>query len=132
MDTNIFESAFFGWKNLPNMIEYQEKKLIPLKTLKLKNGGNATHHDGLFSVSEMKSICKKVGITVYRPIVGLYCISKDDCDFFSYLHDYLKSLIDGNYKGDGCSDSYAIYCSLHKEWENLIACYYNFRAQIVV
>ena len=112
MDTNIFESAFFGWKNLPTMIEYQGRKLIPLKTLKLKNGGKPTHHNGLFSVSEMRRICERVGITLYRPTLGLYCISEDECSFFSYLH---KSL--------GC-----------KWWieENLISYYHNFRAQIVV
>lgn len=123
METNISVSAFFGWKNLPTMIEYQGKKLTPLKTLKLKNGGNATYHDGLFSVSEMRSICEEVGITVYRPIVGLYCISKDDCDFFSYLHHYLKSLGDENH--------YGIMCSLWKEWDNLITHYHNFREQIL-
>lgn len=89
MTTNIFNSAFFGWKDLPNLIEYQGKKLIPLKALKLKNGGNATYQSGLFDVSSMRRICEMVGITLYRPVLGLYCISDNECNFFSYLHQFL-------------------------------------------
>jgi len=36
MNTNVFDSSFFGYTNLPDSIELENRKLIPVKALKLK------------------------------------------------------------------------------------------------
>ena len=61
MNTEIFDTAFFGYQNLPDLIELNDRKLIPIKTLK----GSAMF---------IRQISKFVGIQVYRPVKGLYCI----------------------------------------------------------
>lgn len=72
MNNEVFDTAFFGYKNLPDSIELENRKLIPIKTLK----GSAMF---------IRQICKIVGIQVYRPVKGLYCIEESDCKFFNYL-----------------------------------------------
>lgn len=74
MNTEIFDTAFFGYSNLPDSIELEDRKLIPIKTLK----GSAMF---------IRQICKFVGIQVYRPVKGLYCIEEQDCKFFDYLRE---------------------------------------------
>ena len=87
MNTEIFDTAFFGYSNLPDSIEFENRKLIPIKTLK----GSAMF---------IRQICKIVGIQVYRPVKGLYCIEESDCRFFDYLCElncsfwYKKDFID--------------------------------------
>lgn len=73
MNTEIFDTAFFGYQNLPDSIELNDRKLIPIKTLK----GSAMF---------IRQICKFVGIQVYRPVKGLYCIEEQDRKFFDYLN----------------------------------------------
>ena len=73
MNTEVFDTAFFGYSNLPDSIELENRKLIPIKTLK----GSAMF---------IRQICKIVGIQVYRPVKGLYCIEENDCRFFDYLN----------------------------------------------
>ena len=34
MNNEVFDTAFFGYKNLPDSIELENRKLIPIKTLK--------------------------------------------------------------------------------------------------
>lgn len=74
MNSEIFDTAFFGYSNLPDSIELEDRKLIPIKTLK----GSAMF---------IRQICKFVGIQVYRPVKGLYCIEEQDCRFFDYLRE---------------------------------------------
>lgn len=85
MNTEIFHSAFFGYENLPDSIELENRKLIPIKALKLRYEKNCMRSDH-FGATCIRQICKIVGIQVHRPVKGLYCIEENDCKFFDYLH----------------------------------------------
>jgi hypothetical protein len=87
MNSTIFDSAFFGYTEMPDLIEIGERKLIPVKSLKLKYENHSMVFSGnLFSVSTIKSICSLIGIELHRPVKGLYCIEEKYCKFFDYLH----------------------------------------------
>jgi hypothetical protein len=87
MNSNIFDSSFFGYSNLPDSIELDDRKLIPIKCLKLNYEANSMSTScGLFSVSKIKTICSFVGIELHRPVKGLYCIEESHTKFFDYLY----------------------------------------------
>jgi hypothetical protein len=85
MTSSAFDCAFFGYQDLPDSIELNDRKLIPIKTLKLKYEGNSMS-GGEFSVSCIKSMCDVLNIPLERPIKGLYCLEEKYCKFFDYLH----------------------------------------------
>jgi len=68
----MFDTAFFGYSELPDSIELENRKLIPIKTLNQ-------------SACFIRSVCKIVGIQLHRPVKGLYCIEEDDFKFFDYI-----------------------------------------------
>jgi hypothetical protein len=77
MNDQIFDSAFFGWSNLPESIVIEGENLIPVKVLKLKCKS--------LDVNLIRNVCKFVGIQLHRPVKGLYCIKEEDSKFFSFL-----------------------------------------------
>lgn len=90
MNTNVFDSSFFGYTNLPDSIELENRKLIPVKALKLKYEDHSMVSScNFFSVSSIRSICSFVGIELYRPVKGLYCVEESYVQFFDYLHQLL-------------------------------------------
>jgi hypothetical protein len=98
MNSNIFDSSFFGYSNVPDSIELDDRKLIPIKSLKLKYEDHSMAYSGnLFSVSTIKSICSIIGIELYRPVKGLYCIEEQYCKFFDYLHQLREDHVINNY-----------------------------------
>ena len=87
MNTSIFDSSFFGYTNLPDSIELDDKKLVPIKALKLKYEDHSMISScNLFSVSTIRSICQRIGIELHRPVKGLYCVEDSYCRFFDYLY----------------------------------------------
>ena len=87
MTTSTFDCAFFGYKDLPELIELNEYKLVPIKSLKVRYTGNSMYSStDLFSVSTIKDICEALGIKLHRPVKGLYCIEEKFCKFFDYLY----------------------------------------------
>lgn len=98
MNSNIFDSSFFGYSNLPDSIELDDRKLIPVKSLKLRYEDHSMVFSGnLFSVSTIKSICSMIGIELHRPMKGLYCIEEQDCKFFDYLYELRRDHVINNY-----------------------------------
>jgi len=98
MNSNIFDSSFFGYSNLPDSIELDDRKLIPVKSLKLRYEDHSMVFSGnLFSVSTIKSICSMIGIELHRPVKGLYCIEEQDCKFFDYLYELRRDHVINNY-----------------------------------
>jgi hypothetical protein len=95
MNTPIFDSAFFGYSNLPDSLEIDDRKLIPIKTLKLKYEDHSMVSScNLFSVSTIRTICQVLNIQLHRPVKGLYCLEEKYCKFFDYLyHLYVDGLI---------------------------------------
>lgn len=88
MNNFIFDSSFFGYENLPDCIELESRKLIPIKALKLKYEDHSMVSScNLFSVSTIKCICSFIGIQLYRPVKGLYCIEESYVPFFDFLYD---------------------------------------------
>jgi hypothetical protein len=64
--------------------------LIPVKALKLKYEDHSMVSScNLFSVSSIKSICSFVGIELYRPVKGLYCVEESYVRFFDYLYQLI-------------------------------------------
>jgi hypothetical protein len=87
INSNIFDSAFFGYSDLPELIEIGQFKLIPIKSMKLKYENHSMVYSGnLFSVSNIKRICNFIGIQLYRPVKGLYCVEERYYKFFDYLY----------------------------------------------
>jgi hypothetical protein len=87
MNTSIFDSSFFGYNNLPDSIEIDEHKLIPIKALKLRYEDHSMVSScNLFSVSTIRSICSFLGIQLHRPVKGLYCVEETYVRFFDYLN----------------------------------------------
>jgi hypothetical protein len=108
LNNEIFHLAFFGYKNLPNSIEIENRKLIPVKALRLKYQG-ASNSDGAFCVKNIRALCKFLEIQLHRPVRGLYCIEEHYLKFFDALYQFymkeVSSYIDHpnhyyNYKGD--------------------------------
>lgn len=98
MNSNIFDSSFFGYSNVPDSIEFNEHKLIPIKSLKLKYEDHSMSSScNLFSVSKIKTICSIIGIQLYRPVKGLYCIEESYTKFFDYLHQLRKDSMISDY-----------------------------------
>jgi len=87
MNTAIFDSSFFGYQNLPDSIELNDNKLIPIKVLKLRYEDHSMVSScNLFSVSNIRSICAFLGIELHRPVKGLYCVEENYVRFFDYLY----------------------------------------------
>jgi hypothetical protein len=87
METSIFQTAFFGYKNL---LEYEktvigfslkDKRLIPIKKLKLEKG---------YSVNEIRTICRVLDIPVHRPVPGLYCLEEKYCKFIDHAYHLFR------------------------------------------
>jgi len=76
MTTAIFDSAFFGYSNLPDLIEVNDQKLIPIKTLKVFQKG--THF--------VQYACKVLKIQIHRPVKGLLCVEDQYAQVLEYLH----------------------------------------------
>ena len=102
MNSNIFDSSFFGYSNLPDSIELNDRKLVPIKSLKLKYEDHSMVFSGnLFSVSTIKSICSIIGIELHRPVKGLYCIEECYCKFFDYLYQLRRDHVINDYTHHG-------------------------------
>jgi hypothetical protein len=86
-NNEIFHPAFFGYKNLPDSIEIENCKLIPVKTLRLKYQGTSSS-DGVFCVKNIRSLCKFLEIQLHRPVRGLYCIEERYLKFFNTLYQF--------------------------------------------
>ena len=98
MNTEIFDSCFFGYQNLPDSIELNDSKLIPIKVLKLRYEDHSMVSScNLFSVSTIKSICTILGIELHRPVKGLYCIEENYVRFFDYLYQLRIDKMLSNY-----------------------------------
>ena len=90
-NNEIFHPAFFGYNNLPDSIEIENCKLIPIKTLRLKYHG--TDKSGVFCVENIRSLCKFLEIQLHRPVRGLYCIEERYLKFFNTLYQfYIKEV----------------------------------------
>ena len=76
MNTAIFDSAFFGYQNLPDSIELDGSKLIPIKTLNIFKKG--THF--------VQYACKVLKIQIHRPIKGLLCVEDQYAQVLEYLY----------------------------------------------
>ena len=91
-NNEIFHPAFFGYKNLPDSIEIENCKLIPIKALRLKYQGTSSS-DGTFCVQNIRSLCKFLEISLHRPVRGLYCIEESYLKFFNTLYQfYMKEV----------------------------------------
>ena len=98
MNTSIFDSSFFGYNNLPDSIEIDDQKLIPIKGLKLRYEDHSMVSScNLFSVSSIKSICSFLDIQLHRPVKGLYCVEESYVRFFDYLNQLRIDKIIGDY-----------------------------------
>ena len=84
MNTAIFDSAFFGYQNLPNSIEVNDRKLIPIKTLNVFKRG--THF--------VQYACKFLKIEIHRPVKGLLCVEDQYAQVLEYLH---QNYVPGRY-----------------------------------
>jgi hypothetical protein len=106
MNTAIFDSSFFGYKNLPDSIELNDNKLIPIKVLKLRYEDHSMVSScNLFSVSTIKSICTILGIELHRPVKGLYCIGENYVRFFDYLYQLqIDKMINSYFRKDDLLD----------------------------
>ena len=83
----MFDTAFFGYSDLPDCIEIEGKSYVPLKAIRVKYHG--THpKETPFDVENLKMICKVLGINIYRPVKGLYCVEKLYAKFFDVLHQF--------------------------------------------
>jgi len=111
LDNEIFHPAFFGYENLPNSIEIENRKLIPVKALRLKYQGTS-NSDGAFCVKNIRALCKFLKIQLHRPVRGLYCIEERYQKFFNTLYQfYIKEV-----------SSYDIHYSNH---------YYNYKGDLM-
>jgi hypothetical protein len=81
MTESTFDCAFFGYQDLPESIELNDLKLIPIKTLKLKKG---------YLVNNIRMMCKVLGIPVQRPVKGLYCLEEKYCKFIEHAYRLLR------------------------------------------
>jgi hypothetical protein len=86
----MFDTAFFGYSELPDLIELEGKELIPLKAIRLKYNKCGRKH--YFSVKNLHSLCKFLGIKLHRPVKGLYCVEKIYIQFFEKLNSLYNEL----------------------------------------
>jgi hypothetical protein len=122
MNSNIFDSSFFGYSNVPDSIELDDRKLIPIKSLKLKYEDHSMAYSGkLFSVSTIKTICWLTAIEVHRPIKGLYCVEEEDAKFFDYLYELRRTNVIHDYIDS--DDIHRLYDVFHKSPQLVNACY---------
>ena len=96
--TSFSDSAFFGYDNLPNSIEFNGCKLIPFKSLKIKYEKNKMSCDILGGAWTMRLYCKMLGIQTYRPMKGLWCVEEKDSKFFDFLYQFMT--INPNFRID--------------------------------
>jgi hypothetical protein len=87
MNSSIFHPAFFGYENLPDSIELDNHKLIPIKALRLKYQGKS-QSKGAFCAENIRSLCNILSIELHRPVRGLYCIEEHYSKFFDYLYQF--------------------------------------------
>ena len=85
----MFDTAFFGYSDLPDCIEIEGKSYVPLKAIRLKYHGTRSKETP-FDVVNLRTICKVLGIGIYRPIKGLYCVDKLYSKFFDTLHQFYE------------------------------------------
>ena len=124
-NNEIFHPAFFGYNNLPDSIEIENCKLIPIKTLRLKYHG--TDKSGVFCVENIRSLCKFLEIQLHRPVRGFYCIEERYLKFFDSLYQFYKKEVSilpytpcpyyYNYRGDLmiCEYNWRTGETLHKK-----------------
>ena len=94
----MFDTAFFGYSDLPDLIDVNGKELVPLKSIRLKYHG--TSQKTPFDVSNLRYLCSLLGIKLHRPVRGLYCIEKCYSYFFDILYSfYVKEVIKGGFYG---------------------------------
>lgn len=87
----MFDTAFFGYSDLPDLIDLNGKELVPLKSIRQKYHG--TSQSTPFNVSNLRDLCNFLNIKLHRPVKGLYCVEKCYSQFFDYLHSfYLKEV----------------------------------------
>ena len=104
----MFDTAFFGYTDLPDQIDLDGKELVPLKSIRTKYHG--TSQQTPFDVSNLRHLCKVLEIELHRPVKGLYCVEKIYANFFDFLYSfYVKEVTKigfvgstyyYNYKGD--------------------------------
>lgn len=97
METTIFDSAFFGYKNLPDSVEVDGMKLIPIKTIQR------------FSAGLIRNICKIVNIPIHRPVKGLICIEEKYAQFIRTMD--IVEYIQTGYLAPCVSTAYSKYFS---------------------
>ena len=95
MNNVIFDSAFFGYSNLPTSIEVDNRKLVPIKTLNLFSKG--THF--------VQYACKLLKIKIYRPVKGLLCVEEQYVQVLDYLYE---NYVPGRYTTQSILDVFSI------------------------
>lgn len=92
--TSFVDCAFFGYQDLPDSIELNDRKLIPIKSLKLKYERNSMS-GGVFAVQNIRIMCRILNIPLQRPVKGLYCLEEKYSKFFDCAHRFY---LDGIWK----------------------------------
>ena len=85
----MFDTAFFGYSDLPDCIELEGKSYVPLKAIRVKYHGTRSKETP-FDIENLKALCKVLGIHIYRPVKGLYCIEQFYAKFFDVLHKFYE------------------------------------------
>jgi hypothetical protein len=75
-----FKTCFFGYSNLPSIINYNDQVLIPLK--KIRTILQGTEQSGPYAMKQLRQLCNFLNIPLYCPVAGLYCIKESDEFFF--------------------------------------------------
>jgi hypothetical protein len=87
MNTEIFHPAFFGYSNLPDSIEFNGQKLVPIKAIRVKYQGKS-QSSGAFNIENIRCLCDFLEIELHRPVRGLYCIEECYANFFEQLYNF--------------------------------------------
>ena len=103
-----FKTAFFGYSELPSIVNYNNQVLIPLKQIRINHQG--TEQKSPFDLYNLRKLCKVIGIPVYRPTPGLYCVRECDEFFFyklsSLFNEKRISFYGNHYEYDNCGNLY--------------------------
>ena len=97
----MFDTAFFGYSDLPDYIELEGKSYVPLKAIRVKYHGTRSKVTP-FDVENLKALCKFLRIDIYRPVKGLYCIEQLHAKFFDVLHKFYEQKRSEVERGDLC------------------------------
>jgi len=106
-----FTTAFFGYSELPSIVNYDNQVLIPLKQIRINHQG--TEQKSPFDLYNLRKLCKVIGIPVYLPTPGLYCVRECDEFFFyklsSLFNEKRISFYGNHYEYDNCGNLYEEY-----------------------